>query len=67
MSTTELVELINKLPADKQKEVEEFIDSLVAGIESGDAKLPRNFGSLKGKIWISDDFDEPLKEFEDYM
>ena len=27
----------------------------------------RGYGSLKGKIWISDDFDEPLAEFEDYM
>jgi antitoxin (DNA-binding transcriptional repressor) of toxin-antitoxin stability system len=24
-------------------------------------------GSLKGKIWISDDFDEPLEEFREYM
>jgi hypothetical protein len=27
----------------------------------------RGYGSLKGKIWLSDDFDEPLAEFEDYM
>lgn len=25
------------------------------------------FGSLKGKIWISEDFDEPLEDFKDYM
>ncbi|MGA2700653.1 MAG: DUF2281 domain-containing protein [Isosphaeraceae bacterium] len=24
-------------------------------------------GSLKGKIWMSDDFDEPLEEFREYM
>ena len=24
-------------------------------------------GSLKGQIWISDDFDEPLPEFLPYM
>ena len=27
----------------------------------------RGFGSLKGRIWMSDDFDDPLPEFEDYM
>jgi YgiT-type zinc finger domain-containing protein len=25
------------------------------------------FGSLKGKIWISDDFDAPLEELAEYM
>lgn len=25
------------------------------------------FGALKGKMWISPDFDEPLEEFKDYM
>lgn len=24
-------------------------------------------GSLKGKIWMSDDFDEPLEELREYM
>lgn len=28
--------------------------------------LPR-IGALKGQIWISDDFDEPLEEFKEYM
>jgi len=25
------------------------------------------FGSAKGKIWMSDDFDAPLEEFKEYM
>jgi replication fork clamp-binding protein CrfC len=25
------------------------------------------FGIAKGKIWMSDDFDEPLEEFKEYM
>ena len=29
-------------------------------------KLPR-IGAFKGEIWMSDDFDEPLEEFKDYM
>ena len=24
-------------------------------------------GSAKGQIWMSDDFDEPLEDFKDYM
>jgi hypothetical protein len=30
-------------------------------------KLKREFGGLKGQIWMSDDFDEPLEDFKDYM
>ncbi len=29
-------------------------------------KLPL-LGALKGKIWIADDFDEPLEEFRAYI
>jgi antitoxin (DNA-binding transcriptional repressor) of toxin-antitoxin stability system len=25
---------------------------------------PPTFGSMKGEIWIADDFDEPMPEFE---
>ena len=24
-------------------------------------------GSMKGKIWMADDFDEPLEDFKEYM
>jgi antitoxin (DNA-binding transcriptional repressor) of toxin-antitoxin stability system len=27
----------------------------------------RKPGSAKGLIWISDDFDEPLEEFQEYL
>lgn len=30
-------------------------------------KPPRQPGSAEGKIWIADDFDAPLTDFEDYM
>ena len=37
--------------------------------DSGAAAWPGypKAGSLKGKIWMSDDFDEPLEEFREYM
>ena len=25
------------------------------------------FGSMNGKIWMADDFDEPLEDFKEYM
>ena len=27
----------------------------------------KGFGALKGKIWMSPDFDEPLEDFKEYM
>jgi antitoxin (DNA-binding transcriptional repressor) of toxin-antitoxin stability system len=28
---------------------------------------PAKAGSAKGLVWISDDFDEPLEDFKEYM
>lgn len=73
MSTTELIELINKLPSDKQKEVEDLVSSLLAQSVNEPQKkstmeIKAGFGGGKGIItYISDDFDEPLDEFKDYM
>ena len=32
-------------------------------------KLPRStaYGILEGKVWMSDDFNEPLEDMKDYM
>ena len=32
----------------------------------GAAGRPRKPGSARGQIWISDDFDEPIPDFEPY-
>ena len=32
-----------------------------------DIKRPRQPGSAKGLIWMSDDFDAPLEDFKEYM
>ncbi len=29
-------------------------------------KRPLKRGSAKGKVWMSDDFDEPLEDFKEY-
>jgi addiction module RelB/DinJ family antitoxin len=30
-------------------------------------RINRKSGGLRGEIWMADDFDEPLAEFEDYV
>ena len=73
MGTIELLELIEKLPADKKKEVEDLVFTLVKNSHSGNfntvPEKPRSkFGDLKGFVtFIADDFDEPLEDFNDYM
>ena len=35
--------------------------------EKPKTKKRRQSGSTKGQIWMSEDFDEPLEDFEEYM
>ena len=79
MSTTELIELINRLPSDKQKEVEDFVSDLLDKSLSKEKpvndtnttlvpKKRMKFGDMKGLIkYMADDFDAPLEDFKDYM
>lgn len=30
-------------------------------------KRPLKRGTAKGKVWMSDDFDEPVEDFQEYM
>ena len=42
--------------------------SVVQLIPTGQVKrYPAKAGSAKGQVWMSDDFDEPLEDFKDYM
>jgi antitoxin (DNA-binding transcriptional repressor) of toxin-antitoxin stability system len=36
-------------------------------LEPGQKRYPAKAGSAKGQVWISEDFDEPLEEFKEYM
>jgi hypothetical protein len=66
-----LVTLHNKvdiLPPNLINEASLFIDFLIEKSGKNAQKTYREFGSAKGKIHISDDFDEPLTTiFKDYM
>ena len=55
---------IESLPAEMQKEVSLFADFLLS--KTSHTAIPK-FGSLKGKIHLSADFDAPLSDFKEYM
>lgn len=56
------------LPSNLKKEATEYLEKLFSKstVETKN-KLKPKFGSLKGKIVIHDDFDEPLEDFKEYM
>ena len=62
----DLVAKIEKLPPDKQVEVADFVDFLVSKNHNNQMNK-RVFGSGKGMVEMMPDFDEPLKDFKDYM
>ena len=43
-------------------------DSIVKLISASPVKrYPAKAGTAKGLVWMSDDFDEPLEDFKEYM
>jgi hypothetical protein len=45
----------------------EPVDATTIQAVPGEANPLKGFGSLRGKITISPDFDEPLEDFKDYI
>jgi hypothetical protein len=69
MTSLTLYTKLETLPSDLKREAKDFIEALVekhSAKNKMQTKKPK-FGSLKGKIWLSDDFDAPLEDFKDYM
>lgn len=68
-----LLEKLEALPESLQTEVLHYIEFLSERYgenpsESESQKKKRGgLGVLKGKIWMSDDFDEPLEDMKEYM
>lgn len=58
---------ISLLPENLREEVENFVESLQSQSKSGLTIKSRVFGSLKGKIKMTGDFDAPIEDFKDYM
>ena len=58
---------VETLPLNLRNEALMFLEFLIQKSTSDTQKIHRKFGSAKGKIHISEDFDAPLADFKDYM
>jgi len=67
MSDFQLYSQISSLPADLKKEVSDFVAFLKQKSQSKKKIKERQFGYAKGFFKMSNDFDEPLEDFKDYM
>jgi len=73
MSTSDQYIQIASLPEDVRSQVVEFIEFLLQRRKKDDRPTQkadpnlRPLGKFKGKIHMSDDFDEPLEDFKEYM
>jgi hypothetical protein len=67
MSELQLYNEILTLPISLQKEVEDFVQFLKYKYDNKPQPKQRVFGSAKGFFKMSDDFDEPLDDFNEYM
>lgn len=67
MSELTLNTKLELLPPELRKEVRDFIDFLISKRKSSSSPKKAQFGSARGKIRMSDDFDKPLDAFKDYM
>jgi len=66
MKQSKLYSTFESLPPNLKKEVNDFVDFLLSNYKP-EAKKPAKFGSAKGKIKMSTDFDGPIDDFEGYM
>ncbi len=67
MTTTQLVSKIESLPIQFKKEAEKFVESLLEKAQRESKEKQPLFGCAKGEFKISDDFNDPLDDFNDYM
>jgi hypothetical protein len=73
MVQSTLLSKLEALPESLQTEVLHYVEFLAeryAKVEANDlvSKKKRGaLGSLKGKIWMADDFDAPLEDLKEYM
>ena len=61
MNTLTLEDKISKLPQDMKTEAELFVDFLLYRSQNLPKVKKREPGFYTGKIFMSDDFDEPLE------
>ena len=57
-------ELLNKFLIEERRR--EILENYQTGVEEVRNGVRRRSGSAKGKIFMSNDFDEPLEDFAEY-
>ncbi|MFA6401388.1 MAG: DUF2281 domain-containing protein [Salinivirgaceae bacterium] len=67
MNTIAVISKFETLPPKFQMEVSDFMDFLIEKSSKTKKKIIPKFGSAKGKIRLSSDFDAPLDDFKEYM
>ena len=73
MTDIQLYKDIESLPEDLKKQVLDFVAFLKQKAKPSSKLMDkrklkeRKAGSLKGKIYMSEDFDAPLEDFKEYM
>ena len=67
MDTLSIAKELEQLPNNLKREVFDFIAFLKSKKISNSKNKAPKFGSLKGKIKMQPNFDEPMKEFNDYV
>ena len=67
MEATVLERKVNQLPFEARQEVSEYLDFLLYKYHEHKPVKPYA-GCMKGTfLWMSEDFNEPLEDFKDYM
>ena len=49
------------------KENYEVVITSIEPVKKDTVRPPFKYGSMAGKVWMSDDFDAPLDDFKEYM
>lgn len=63
-----IIKKIDSLPESLKQEILDFIEFIAQKyLKTSKAKKIPQYGSLKGTFKMSEDFDEPLDDFKDYM
>ena len=67
MEAAVLEQKVKQLPLEVHQEVSDYLDFLLNKYRIGKPVKPYA-GCMKGTVvWMSDDFNEPLDDFKDYM
>ena len=67
VSKEQLINDINMLPDHTVQAISIIVKEIISVIVNNETTRRPVYGSGKGQMWISDDFDAPLDELKEYM